>query len=254
MSDLENANVRAPGPTLPPRTWDFFETTLVALISYGVFMVAGWIAVVLALNVYAAIAGYSSAELDAAWLKFREGWISFYYIGGALSGIAVLLAAIRMAGREFEEYLALKWPTLSEAVRAFGLFAIVVAAEGLIGYFVLPKSCIPAFGLTVGGPTGLMIMLIGTCIAAPIYEEFSVRGFLFRGWSESFPGPIGAIVLTSAVWAMNHTQYCGLGRLEIFGDGLALGYFRWRSGSTWLTVMVHSALNTFIFFTMGPYF
>ncbi len=35
--------------------------------------------------------------------------------------------------------------------------------------------------------------------------------------------------------------------------GLALGYSRWRSDSTWLTVMIHSALNTFLFFMMGPY-
>jgi len=76
---------------------------------------------------------------------------------------------------------------------------------------------------------------------------------MFRGWSESFLGPIGAIVLTSAVWAMNHTQYDLFGRLEIFVIGLALGHCRWRSNSTWLTVVVHSALNTFLLFVAGPY-
>ena len=74
-------------------------------------------------------------------------------------------------------------------------------------------------------------------------EEFVVRGFMFRGWSQSFLGPIGAIVLTSAVWAMTHTQYDWFGDFEIFVTGLALCYVRWRSGSTWLTVMVHSAVN-----------
>lgn len=33
----------------------------------------------------------------------------------------------------------------------------------------------------------------------------------------------------------------------LFAAGLALGYFRWRSNSTWLTVMVHSAMNIFVF-------
>jgi len=107
--------------------------------------------------------------------------------------------------------------------------------------------------LVVGGTGGLLLLLIGGCIAAPIMEEFLVRGFMFRGWSQSFPGPIGAIVMTSAVWAMNHTQYDWFGRLEVFVMGLALGHFRWRGNSTWLTVMVHSALNTFIFFVKGPY-
>ena len=35
-------------------------------------------------------------------------------------------------------------------------------------------------------------------------------------------------------------------RFWIFVSGLALGYFRWRSNSTWLTVMVHSAINIFV--------
>lgn len=188
MSNLENANIRAPGPTLPPRTWDFFETTLVALIAYGVFMLAGWIAVDFAFNAYGAIEGYSPAELREAWLKYQQDWGGFYYIGGALPGIAVLSTAIHMAGRQFEEYLALKWPAPREAVRAFGIFAIVLAGEELIAYFAGAESCAPTSGLVVGGPSGLMIMLIGSCIAVPVLEEFIVRGFMFRGWSESFLG------------------------------------------------------------------
>ncbi|WP_170991438.1 MULTISPECIES: CPBP family intramembrane glutamic endopeptidase [Bradyrhizobium] len=105
----------------------------------------------------------------------------------------------------------------------------------------------------VNGAGGLLIFLIGICIAGPVMEEFLIRGFLYRGWSESFLGPIGAIVLTASVWAMTHTQYDVYGKLEIFGMGLALGYCRWRSNSTWPTVMMHSALNTYICFVAGPY-
>jgi membrane protease YdiL (CAAX protease family) len=35
--------------------------------------------------------------------------------------------------------------------------------------------------------------------------------------------------------------------------GLALCFFRWRSNSTWLTVVVHSAVNIFLRFVAGPY-
>jgi uncharacterized protein len=96
-----------------------------------------------------------------------------------------------------------------------------------------------------------LIFLIGGCIAAPIMEEFVVRGFMFRGWSQSFLGPIGSIVVTSVLWAMIHTQYDWFERFWIFASGLALGHFRWRSNSTWLTVMVHSAINIVVFFAMG---
>jgi hypothetical protein len=65
-------------------------------------------------------------------------------------------------------------------------------------------------------------------------------------------GPIGAIVPTSAVRALNHTQYSWFDRFWIFVSGLALGHFRWRTNSTWLPVMIHSAINIFFFFLAGP--
>ncbi|WP_426443284.1 CPBP family intramembrane glutamic endopeptidase [Bradyrhizobium genosp. P] len=95
--------------------------------------------------------------------------------------------------------------------------------------------------------------MIGGCLSAPIMEEFVIRGFMFRGWSQSFLGPIGAIVLTSVVWALNHTQYGWFDRFGIFISGLALGYFRWRGNSTWLTVVIHSSMNIFSLFLIGPY-
>jgi membrane protease YdiL (CAAX protease family) len=75
-----------------------------------------------------------------------------------------------------------------------------------------------------------------------------VRGFLFRGWSASFLRPAGAIALTSMIWAATHTQYDWSGRSEIFVYGLLLGYGRYRSGSTYLTVVVHSAINLYAVF------
>jgi membrane protease YdiL (CAAX protease family) len=82
-------------------------------------------------------------------------------------------------------------------------------------------------------------------------EEFAMRGFLFRGWSESFLRPAGAIVLTSVVWAAFHTQYDWYGKSEIFVTGVVLGYFRYRSGSTYLAVVVHSAINLSIMLLLG---
>jgi uncharacterized protein len=251
MSNFENANARAPVSSPPLRTWDFLETTLVVLIAYGVFKLTARLALVFMLNLYTGTKALSPAEFQTLWLE--ERWQSAAFIAATLLPIAVLCIAIRMAGSGFAEYLALNWPTRSELLRALAIMAIVVLAEDFVGYFVGAQRSSTNFHVIVRGPVGLLTMLISYCIAAPIFEEFVVRGFMFRGWSQSLLGPIGAIVLTSAVWAMNHTQYDWFGRLEIFGMGLALGYFRWRSDSTWLTVMVHSALNTFLFFMMGPY-
>jgi membrane protease YdiL (CAAX protease family) len=248
---LGNANSPVPVSSPPLRTWDFVETALVVLIADCVFSLAGGLAMTLMLSVYRGTRALSPAEFQALWLEGR--WQGAGFIAAALPTIAVLWVAVRMAGREFAEYLALNWPRRSELLRALGIMAIVVVAEGFVASFVGAQKPTTDLDLVVGGTGGLLALLIGSCIAAPIVEEFVFRGFMFRGWSQSFLGPIGAIVLTSALWAMDHTQYDWFARLEIFVMGLALGYFRWRSDSTWLTVMVHSALNTFIFFTMGPY-
>jgi membrane protease YdiL (CAAX protease family) len=251
MSDLQNASARAPVSPPPPRTWDFMETTLVVLIAYGVFNLAGGLSLALVLRVYGGTRTLSPLEFEALWQEGR--WQGVAIIAAALPTMAVLWVAIRVAGREFTEYLALNWPRGRELLRAFGIMAIIVLAEGFVASFVGAENPATDLNLVVGGPGGLLVLLISGCIVGPIIEEFVVRGFMFRGWSQSFLGPIGAIVLTSTVWAMNHTQYHWFGRLEIFVTGLALGHFRWRSNSTWLTVMVHSAINTFSFFAMGPY-
>jgi uncharacterized protein len=251
MSNLENANARVPVSSSSLRTWDFLETTFVVLIADGVFTLTGGLALSFMLSVHGGTETLSPAELRALWMEGR--WHGASIVAATPPTIAVLWVAIHMAGRGFEEYLALNWPTRGQLLRALGIMAIILLVESFIGYFAGSQQPALSFDRIVRGPGGLLILLIGGCIAGPIVEEFVVRGFMFRGWSQCVLGPVGAIVLTSAVWAMNHTQYDWFGRLEIFGDGLAFGYFRWRSDSTWLTVIVHSAVNTVLFFMMGPY-
>ncbi|WP_246785201.1 CPBP family intramembrane glutamic endopeptidase [Bradyrhizobium sp. S69] len=253
MSNVKKAGPRVPVSSSPLRTWDFFETTLVALIAYGVLTETGWYAAIFAFKAYGSFEAYSPAELRAAWLRLHGTWQGAGSIVAVLPTIAVLWVAIRMAGRGFVEYLALNWPTPRETAVAFGVMSIVMVGESLLGYLVGAKSGVTHSHLAVLGPSGLMIMLIGSCIAAPVAEEFLVRGFMFRGWSQSFPGATGAIVLTSAAWAMNHTQYDWFLQLKIFGEGVVLAYFRWRTASTWLTIMIHSAINTFVFLPIGSY-
>jgi len=226
------------------------ETTFVSLIAEGVFTLTSGLALGIMLGMQEGAKNLSPAQLQA--LTMQGHWYGAALIVASPFTIAVLWIAIRRARREFAEYLALNWPSPGELVRALVIMAIVLVAEMVVAYFVDAENPSVDPYLRVNGP-GLLILLVGGCIAGPIMEEFVVRGFMFRGWSQSFLGPIGAIALTSAVWAMTHTQYDWFGRSEIFVMGLVLGHFRWRSNSTWLTVMVHSAINIFLFFTMGPY-
>ena len=90
----------------------------------------------------------------------------------------------------------------------------------------------------------LWLLVIAFCVAAPVSEELFARGFLYRGWSESFLGPAGAILLSSLVWTALHLQYDWFFFGEVFSIGLLLGYLRFRYNSTWLTVVLHGLNNT----------
>jgi CAAX protease family protein len=159
------------------------------------------------------------------------------------AAVAVFWIAIRIAGRGFAEYLALNWPTPRELAYALAVAAIVVSIEFVIWPFNGHHPSIAS--------SALLISLIGSCIAAPISEEIAFRGFMFRGLAQSFVGPVGAIVLTSVAFAMIHPGYPWLARFWVFLYGLVLGYFRRRTNSTWLTVIVHSAVNMLVFLKTG---
>ena len=88
----------------------------------------------------------------------------------------------------------------------------------------------------------LVWLLLAIIVVAPIGEEIVFRGFLYRGLAK--PGwevhAIGAIALA---WALLHIQYDWLGTAQIFLAGLVLGWFRWASGSTLLTIAMHMLIN-----------
>jgi uncharacterized protein len=252
MSNIENADPSLAGPTGQPRTWDFMETLFVVLVAYLAYIIAGMLILTFILSIPSTMKGLSSEQIDTLWKQ--ENWQRAGNILATPAALAVLWVAIRKAGREFAEYLALNWPRPSELLSAMGIMVVVLVLECVFSYVVVgPQASATDTYIVVGGAGGLLLMLVAGCIAAPVLEELIVRGFMFRGWSQTFLGPIGAIVLTSALWGMNYTQYDWLGRLNIFFMGLALGYFRWRSNSTWLPVIIHSTFNTAIFFMMGPY-
>src|ERR1700761_1869683 len=77
----------------------------------------------------------------------------------------------------------------------------------------------------------LWLAVLAFAVAAPMSEEFFARGFLYRGWSESFLRVPGAIVLSSLVWTSLHLQYDWFFLGEVISIGLVLGYVRYRSQS-----------------------
>lgn len=225
--------------SLPTRY--FVTTTVFALIAYCVYLLVGW-ATFLPFRIWPELVPrWSYEELRILVIRLSDVAV----IVACPIMLAVIWAATRLVEQPFSDYLALRWPSGRELARGLGVTFAFLLVVSFVGY--LTDQTISDFVLneywSAKGSWWLVVLLISVCITAPLTEEFVVRGCLFRGWSQSFLGPAGSIVLTSAVWAIVHIQYNSFYRLVIFTHGLLLGYLRYRYGSTWLTVIIHSATN-----------
>ena len=125
-----------------------------------------------------------------------------------------------------------------------GFAAFLLALDAitlLLGRPVVPEVMAQAY--SSADPRWLF--WIALVVAAPLFEEVFFRGFVYRGLAGSPLGPVGAIVLTAALWAGIHMQYDAYGMFSIFGMGLVLGWARWRANSVILTCLLHAFANIY---------
>jgi membrane protease YdiL (CAAX protease family) len=226
----------------PPRIWKFWGTALWGLFVFAAMFV-GQIAVV------AWFVLQQDGPIDVATAVHVLGGgltISLSVIMGLPAVLAALWLAIRLSRTPFADYLALRGTTWTNLL--IGIAALVVL---VLGWDQLSRAtgrdATPGFMMDVlksaRDDGALWLLVIAFCVAAPVTEELFARGFLYRGWSESFLGPFGAILLSSMVWTALHLQYDWFFFGEVFSIGLLLGYLRYRFNSTWLTIFVHSLNN-----------
>jgi membrane protease YdiL (CAAX protease family) len=174
--------------------------------------------------------------------------ILIYFAANALSvaAVLVLILAARRAGWKARDYLGFVVPKPRDVLIGLGWLVAFAALVIALAYVVpsLKQTAVTSeYRAAMGSLTGIVLFWLTVVVTAPVAEEIIFRGFLFRGWSESRMGAVGALTLTSLIFASAHTQYNLLGMAEIFGLGLLLGLARWRSGSTALAILMHAAWN-----------
>ncbi len=246
MDSLDPASPAALGPAVPvrrpPRIWKFWGTALWGLVVFGA-MFAGQMAVVTGFLMR------QEGPLDmAAAIHVLGGGltISLSVITGLPAVLGALWLVIRLSRTPFADYLALRWTSWKNLAIGVGALVVLVGGWEVLSRATGRESA-PGFMMDVlksaRADGALWLLVIAFCVAAPVTEELFARGFLYRGWSESFLRPAGAIILSSLVWTALHLQYDWFFFGEVFSIGLLLGYLRYRFNSTWLTIFVHGVNN-----------
>ncbi|TMJ92485.1 MAG: CPBP family intramembrane metalloprotease [Alphaproteobacteria bacterium] len=242
MDSLSAASPVALAPPRPPKVWKFWGTTL-----WGLFIFAAMFAGQVAVLGYFVLQRPGPLDISAAALMAASGlMISLSIIMGLPAVAGACWIAIRPTRTLYADYLALRWTSFRNvAIGIISLF-VLVACWDLLSR-ALGREITPGFMGDVlksaQDEGALWLLVIAFCVAAPVSEEFMARGFLYRGWSESRLGPIGAILLSSLAWTSLHLQYDWFFFAEVFSIGLLLGYLRYRTGSTWLTILLHGLNN-----------
>jgi membrane protease YdiL (CAAX protease family) len=236
------APVSPPGKSREPRVWKFVGTSVWGLVLFGAMFV-GQIA---GLFYFLVVNDESFNSQSMTSLAADGRVISLSVIMGLPAILLVLWIATRWSRVPFAEYLALRWPSWRMlAAGVAGLIVLLLAWEVISR--VAGRDSSPGFMVdvlkTARNDGALWLLVLAFCVAAPMTEELFARGFLYRGWSESFLRPVGAILLSSAVWTAMHLQYNWFFLAQVFSIGVLFGYLRYRSNSLWLVVVLHGLNN-----------
>jgi membrane protease YdiL (CAAX protease family) len=146
-------------------------------------------------------------------------------------------------GARVAEALALAPPSYG----AIAVWAAVTIGFALVSdalRVALDRPIVPEFmtDLFLASST-LPLLMLAIVVAAPVFEELFVRGFLLEGLRRGGLGATGAVVVTSAAWAAVHLQYDLFDITTIFVFGLVLGAARLKSGSLWVPIILHLLVN-----------
>jgi membrane protease YdiL (CAAX protease family) len=146
-------------------------------------------------------------------------------------------------GSNLREYLGLTLPSKRHVLQWFCAIAAFCVLSDVIS-FLVGEPIVPEFMLkTYASLKAHWILWAALLLAAPLFEELFFRGFIIKGLSVFPLRWYGAVIISSAAWAVVHAQYDIFGVTWAFVLGLILGTGRVKTGSTLLTIFLHSFVN-----------
>ena len=217
---------------------------------WGYFATFGWALLALVTSAIAAYASYlmwlHGDFARAIKTPYDGALVTIGSIASTPVQVAILVFAARLKRWPIADYFALVPPRRQDAIQSIVLLIVLmIVVEGalyLFGQDLVPPFQIDAYrtGKAAGWLPGLFLAIV---LFAPVGEEIMFRGFIYRGFVRQ-PGhaPFAIVVITLS-WMLLHVQYDWVGMLQVFIVGLYLGWVRWSTGSTLLTIALHVLMN-----------
>jgi membrane protease YdiL (CAAX protease family) len=174
-------------------------------------------------------------------------------VSGLICTPLTLLFAKLRKNISVKNYIGFKEPLKREWVQwLLILAAFLFLSDGVS--WLLHQPIVPPFMVDAyKTASSLPAILFAIVVVAPIFEEIFFRGFLFQGIRNSRLGPMGAIGLTSLLWAVIHLQYDVYGMATVFSLGLLFGIARLKTDSIHLLMVMHSFVGLVATLEMALY-
>ena len=248
MNELPMAAESATPSSLPPakspRIWGFWGTLIWSMVLFCIMVAASIPAVILYLLLTQRGKDISDEQLAA--LAGDGIMVGLGSICTMVPLVITVWIAIRIARHRFADYLCLIRPTgLQFAAGVAAILVLLASLDGtawLTDHPLTPQVVIDAL-ISARIQGALWFLVLAVLISAPVGEEIVFRGFIYRGLSESWLRPWGAVFLSALMFAVIHTQYTFYYLGEVFAIGLILGLARMLSGTTLLPMLMHMIHN-----------
>ena len=236
--------------------WGFWATLALTVLVFIIFSIlqslflVGYMLVAEGVSISDVLQSDSTVSLESLLANYALNGdaISVSQIPAAIIGIALVILFVLLRKNTvhkttgIKDYLDLYMPKLKHLFLYLGLMILAMMLMEAINVWLDRPT--PEFMTKVYSSTNnLPLLWIAVGISAPFFEEILFRGFFFEGLRNSTFGTLGAILLTSACWAIIHMQYGWFEIISIFFIGILLAIAKLKTKSLYVPIAMHMLMN-----------
>jgi len=227
------------------KIWGFWGTLLWGIVIGGLLFLGQLIPLLIYMKVVGEPLTLENFFLFAPKVERDALLLSISVIGSALIVVPLVFGIAKLKkGSVLRDYFDLRGYSWKTFWRWMGGLALLLVVEG-VALDLMGVEQTPSFMMNIKFPTtsSMYLLAFSVMFMAPLIEEVVFRGFLLKGFSKTFMGEWGAIIVTSLLWAIIHLQYEVAYVAVIFMIGLVFGYARIKTQSLFVPMTMHMVMN-----------